>query len=193
MTGKVEAMSDSNSGDFPTTRSVTRTSNVESPDIGDPLAMILDGVAELANAHFRLTSSTDRTGILRRMVAVKGEVKSDSQSVYIRTSGSMKLGAKPVNIAILRISDHINKQKSAKVETQTLRVDDVIRWTHQGIDMGRWADVTDKFVRLKHIHDPDVVFMLDSDDANTKIGEGFDKIIEMIKKVFSENEIDVDL
>ena len=79
------------------------------------------------------------------------------------------------------------------METQTLRVDDVIRWTHQGIDMGRWADVTDKFVRLKHIHDPDVIFMLDSDDANAKIGEGFDKIIEMIKKVFSENEIDVDL
>lgn len=177
----------------PRTVETTPEGNVVSPHIGVLLRFIQDGIAEMANEYFRHAEQTDESGILRNLVAERGNAGPDDQSVYVRTTGLTKRGARRESMAVLRISDHRDKQKRTDVETRTLRVDDVITWTLKGVEKGRWEDLADRTVRVKHKSDPDVIFKLDANCASIKIHEGFGMIINMLNKVFEDSRINVNL
>ena len=186
-------MTESNSGG---SRAVETTpeGNVVNPHIGKLLFFVQNGVVGEVNGYFLIMASMDESGILRNMIAEMGDEGPDAQSVYIRTRGPKKPGAKTENMAILRISDHRDRQKrQTDVETRTLQVDDVITWTLKGAEMGRWEDVEDTAARQKYKSDPDVIFTLGAKAADAKINDGFEMILDMLRNFFEENRIDVNL
>lgn len=160
--------------------------------IGDPLLFIQTDIANRVNEYLQFMATVDETGILQNIEVETGDEGLDAQSVYVRTKGTKKSGKKRAFMVILRISDHKDKQKKkTDVDTRTLRVDDVITWTLKGVEKGRWKDVSKTADRSKHMSNPDVIFMLGAEDAETKIRKGFEKIIKMLKRLFEENGIEI--
>ena len=73
-------MTESNRGGAgtpPRTVETTPEGNVVSPHIGVLLRFIQDGIAEMANEYFRHAEQTDESGILRNLVAERGNAGPD--------------------------------------------------------------------------------------------------------------------
>ena len=176
-------MTDLNSGSSP---NIIRDQN-----IGAIMAVFLNGVVNGVNDHVQSARRMDKTGILQNVEAVGNSVAPTDQSVYVRTTRST--GGIVENIAVLRISDHGPGQGNRNAETPVLYVNDVIAWSLPGVGECQWSVVTNKLARLKHVLDPDVIFILDMDAAESKINQGIDMAIDMINAYFKKNGIGINL